>query len=395
MNQRSSAWKQAIGSGLLSIVVGVTIMFAASVAQAKQTVKIAFIGPLTGGTASNGLGGRNSADLAIKLRNARSDSKYKYELVVLDDECKPNVGVQVATKAATDQSIIAGVTHYCSTVGIATVDVYNRFGLPVVVWGAVLPEITYGNNHKEIHRVNGTMIDENRVAAQFLTGLGYKRWAVIYDTTDYGKAQFKYFEQFAKENGGTILGAFGVGADQQDFTAELLKIKELKPQIIYFGGLTPLAVRIRNQMEKLNIDAQFEGVSGIMSAAYLETLGPLSEGTIAFHNGAPFETLPGGREFVQRYQEQKYNEPPDAYGPFAYAAANLVMDAIEKAGPNRKKVRDVLNKTRNYESLVGVINFDDHRQNLVNATKYVAQDGKWVRWEDSEYAAGKRKLKGL
>ena len=28
-------------------------------------------------------------------------------------------------------------------------------------------------------------------------------------------------------------------------------------------------------------------------------------------------------------------------------------------------------------------------------TKYVAQDGKWVVWEDSEYAAGKRKLAGL
>jgi branched-chain amino acid transport system substrate-binding protein len=25
-------------------------------------------------------------------------------------------------------------------------------------------------------------------------------------------------------------------------------------------------------------------------------------------------------------------------------------------------------------------------------TKYVAQDGKWVVWEDSEYASGKRKL---
>jgi branched-chain amino acid transport system substrate-binding protein len=28
-------------------------------------------------------------------------------------------------------------------------------------------------------------------------------------------------------------------------------------------------------------------------------------------------------------------------------------------------------------------------------TKYVAQDGKWVIWEDSEYAKGKRKLSGL
>ena len=37
-------------------------------ANAKETVRIAFIGPLTGGNSAIGLGGRNSADLAVRLR---------------------------------------------------------------------------------------------------------------------------------------------------------------------------------------------------------------------------------------------------------------------------------------------------------------------------------------
>src|SRR4051794_41763918 len=60
-------------------------------AQAKDKVKVGFIGPLTGGVSVNGIGGRNSAELAVKLRNADAKAKYEYELVVLDDECKPNV----------------------------------------------------------------------------------------------------------------------------------------------------------------------------------------------------------------------------------------------------------------------------------------------------------------
>ncbi|HUJ28985.1 MAG TPA: hypothetical protein VLW85_23350, partial [Myxococcales bacterium] len=63
-------------------------------ASAKETVRIAFIGPLTGGNSAIGLGGRNSADLAVRLRNADPKAKYTYELVVLDDECKPDMGVQ-------------------------------------------------------------------------------------------------------------------------------------------------------------------------------------------------------------------------------------------------------------------------------------------------------------
>ena len=370
-------------------------MFACGATSAKETVKLAFIGPLTGGVSANGLGGRNSADLAVRLRNADATAKYTYELVALDDECKPNIGVQVATKVAADRKIIAGVTHYCSSVAMGTVDVYHRFGLPVIVWGAVLPEITYANDYKEVHRVNGTMINQNQVAAEFMTGLKYKKWVVIHDTTDYGKGHNKYFSADVQKLGGTILGTFGVTADQQDFNAELTKIKELKPEVIYFGGLTPIGVRIRSQMDKLGIMAVFQGTSGIVSDAFVEGLGPLAEGTLAFREGAPAEKLPGGKFFLEQYQKQNYAEGPEAYGAFAYAAASLIMDAIEKVGPDRQKVMAELNGTRDHQSIVGKVTFDDHGQNMVPLiTKFVVQDGKWIVWEESDYAKGKRKLPG-
>ena len=371
----------------------VALVLPSPVLMAKDTVKLVFIGPLTGGNSSHGLGGGNSTDLAVKLRNADGKSRYRYELVALDDECKPNIGVQVATKAATDRSIVAGITHYCSTVAMATVDVYHKFGLPVVVWGAVLPDVTYAQNYKEIHRVNGTMINQNETAAKFMVAQGYKRWAIIHDTTDYGKGHNKYFSQYLTKNGGKILGTFGVTADQQDFSAELTKIKDLKPDVLYFGGTTPIGVRIRTQMDKLGVKAVFQGTSGIVSDAYIDGLGKQAEGTVAFREGAPIEKLPGGRQFMQQYAAQRYNDPPEAYGAFAFAAANLVMDAIERVGPDRRKVRKALNDTRDHQSVVGPITFDDHRQNAVPLiTKLVVQDGKWIVWEDSDFATGKRQL---
>ena len=378
----------------LSIAAALVIAGSAA-AQQKQTVKLAFIGPLTGGVSANGIGGRNSADLAVRLRNEDPKAKYRYELVSLDDECKPNVAVQAATKAAADNSSIAGITHYCSVTAIATVDTYHKFGFPVVVWGAVLPDITYRNKYAEVHRVNGTMINQNDVAAKFMTGLGFKRWVIIHDTTDYGKAHDKYFTEYLTKYGGQIVGRFGVTADQQDFTAELTKAKELKPDVIYFGGLTPIGVRIRSQMERLGINAVFEGTSGIKSDAYIEGLGPkLAEGSLSFIEGAPWEKLPGGLFFIGKYQQQHYDQPPEAYGPFAFAAASLLMDVIEKVGPNRKRVIDELAHVKDRDSIIGKITFDDHGQNIVPLiTKYVAQDGKWVVWEDSDYAKGQRKLK--
>jgi branched-chain amino acid transport system substrate-binding protein len=379
-----------------ALIVGLAVVASPIAAQAKDTVKIAFIGPLTGSNSAHGLGGRNSAELAVKLHNADPKSKYNFTLVSLDDECKPNIGVQVATKAATDNSIMAVIPHYCSSVAIATVDVYRQFGVPTVVWAAVLPEIIYGQKTKEMHRVSATLINQNKVAAQFLTGQQkYQRWVAIYDTTDYGKSMFKYFSQFLKDSGGTMLGSFGVGADQQDFNAELTKIKELNPEIIYFGGLTPIGIRLVKQMEKLGINAQFQGTSGIVGEAFVTGAGSLAEGSIAMYDNPPVEKLPGGKFFIEQYAKQKYNEPPEAYGPYAYSATTLVMDAIEKVGPNRKKLNEELGRVKNYDSIVGKITFDDYGQNInPTTTKYVVQNGKWVDWDDSEYATGKRKLKG-
>jgi len=380
---------RALRSALIAV-----LLLSAPALQAKETVRLVFIGPLTGGNSANGLGGRNAADLAVKQRNADAKARYQYQLVALDDECKPNIGVQVATKAATDRGIVAGITHYCSTVAMATVDVYHKFSLPVVVWGAVLPEVTYAQDYKEIHRINGTMINQNDTAAKFMVSQGYKRWAIIHDTTDYGKGHNRYFSEALGRSGGKIVGTFGVTADQQDFSAELTKIKDLAPDVLYFGGTTPLGVRIRTQMDKLGVKAVFQGTSGIVSDAYIDGLGRQAEGTLAFREGAPVEKLPGGRKFIEQYATQKYNDPPEAYGAFAYAAAHLVMDAIERVGPDRRKVRKALNDTRDYQSIVGPVTFDDHRQNAVPLiTKLVVQDGKWMVWEDSDFASGKRKLR--
>jgi len=381
--------------GLIAILVAALLAGVGTPAEAKDKVKVGFIGPLTGGNSVIGIGGRNSADLAVRLRNADPKTKYEYELVVLDDECKPNVAVQAATKMSTDRSVIAAATHYCSATAIATVDVYQKFNLPIIVWGAVLPDITYRKKIAEVHRVNGTMINQNEVNAELLTKIGYKNFAVIHDTTDYGKGHNKYFSEALAKRGGKILGTFGVTADQQDFTAELTQIKALNPEVIYFGGLTPIGVRIRSQMDKLGIKAVFDGTSGIVSDAYIQGLGPLAEGTLAFREGAPTEKLPGGKMFLEKYNAQKYDGAPEAYGPFAFAAMDLIIDTIEKVGHDRKKVIAELAKVENRDSIVGKITFDDHGQNTVPVvTKYVVQEGKFIEWDDSEYASGKRKLPG-
>ncbi len=382
---------------VLSVLIALSLLVSAcGGGGAKKTVKIAFIGPFTGGNAAMGLGGRNSFKLAIDELNADPNTKYQYEIVNIDDECKPDVGVQAALKAASDPEIIAAASHYCSMVAISTADTFHNLGLPSMVWGAVLPAITYGNDYVEITRVNGTQIQQNQVHAQTIWDLGFRTVSIIHDTSDYGRGHMEYFSEAWEKLGGKILSIQGVTTDQQDFTAELTKIKAEAPELIYFGGLTPVGIPLRAQMVKLGIEAQFNGTSGIKNESFNEALGPDAEGVMSFLEGAPTAELPGGKKFLEAYEKAGFAEPPEAYGAFAYVAGKLIVAAIEKVGPDRAKVAEELNRTKVEDTIIGPVEFDEYGQNIVPLiTPYVSQDGKWVPWSESEYASGKRTLPGL
>ena len=121
----------------------------------------------------------------------------------------------------------------------------------------------------------------------------------------------------------------------------------------------------------------------------------LAEGVIAPYDMKPVEDLPGGKFFMDEYEKQNYNEPFAAYGPYAYSAMTLIMDTIEKTGPDREKINDALSKVKDYQAIVGKITFDEYGQNInPKTTLYIVQDGEFIDWNKSEYATGKRKLKG-
>jgi branched-chain amino acid transport system substrate-binding protein len=365
-----------------------------SSAAEKEVVSLAYIGPLTGSSSHIGLGGRNSADLAVRLRNADTRSKYEYKLLSFDDECKPNVGVQIVTRVAADSSISAAIAHYCSSVAMATVGIFHQFEMPMTTFTAIAPEITNVYNYKEVTRVVINAADQLKVSASELVKLGYTTFGIIRDSTAYGASLDKAFVPLLEAAGGKIVANFSVPPEQQDFTAELTKLREANPQIIFVEGLAPLAIRVRLQMDKLGVDSQFAGVSGIWSSDLLKNLGALAEGTISQRLGKPIEELPEGKVFLDKYAEQKYDAAPDAWGHYAYAEANLIMDEVEKVGPSRGRLVDALRAAKDHPTLVGNVTFNDKGQNTNDtADLIVVQDGVWLDFAKSEYAMGVRKLK--
>lgn len=384
----------SIGFAIFAIVVSaVMVLSTCGDAAWAKTIKIAFIGPLTGPNAAQGNGAKNCFDLAIKQANESGQFPFKIEMMALDDASDPAVAVSAALKAVSDKNVAAASGHWNSACALATIHTFHSFKVPFVVWGAISPRITE-YNYPEVTRNCPTLVQENVPFAKWvIEDLGYKNFSIVSDTTDYGEQNTKAFKALADKHGAKILSVDAVPVGTTDFRPILTKIKGLNPSAIYFGGVVMEGALTKSQMEKVGLNKVFAAVSGLADEKFNEVAGGAAEGTIITKPGFDLDELAGGVEFKQAYEAQGYREPMGAYGIYAYEAANIILDAIKKVGPEDKAAIAKTIRGIEFKGILGTTTFDENGQTeLAPVTKLVSQDGKWVKWEKSEYATGKRKL---
>jgi branched-chain amino acid transport system substrate-binding protein len=360
----------------------------------KKLSKIGFIGPITGPNASIGLGLRNCADLAVKQASERGDLPYRFELVVFDDASDPTTGVAAATKLCTDPLVAAGVTHFNSPVGLATIHIFHRYGVPQMFPATIHPDITNKYNYPEVTRIcPNTLVEHDKLGKFVVQNLGYKEWSVIYDMTSYGKSCLDAVKPAVTKVGGQILSEDGIAVGTVDFRPILSKIKAMKPrpQAVYFGGVVTEASLVKIQMSELGMKNLFTGVTGIDSETFNDTAKDTAEGSLIVGKAYIGESSP----FVKAYKAAGYKEYYEAIGPYAYEAVNLIIEAIKRVGPDDKKKLAKTIREMEYHGILGMTKFNEFGQTITGGlTIKVSQDKKWVLWEDSEYSKGKRSLPG-
>jgi len=361
--------------------------------SSSKVVKIGFVGPLTGGNAAIGVGMKNAVDLAVKQANASGKLPYKIELLAVDDAGDPTTAVNAANKLIADKGVVAVVAHFNSGAALATVPVFHKNGMPAVIAAAIHNDITK-DGFKEITRVITAADVQNEIAGNVAAkDWGLKKYAVIHDKTDYGKTNAEQFIASVKNNGGEIISFDGISVGQQDFSALLTTIKSKNPDMVFFGGVATEAALIKRQMGELQMNAIFMSDSGILSDTFNKIAGSAADGTLAHGIGKPLEDLPGGKDFMKAYADAKYAEPHEAYAPFAYDAANIIIKALEKAGPDRAKMADAIRGIAGFQGILGETAFDDKGQTRLKIiTTYISEGGKWVPYYRSSLKVVDQKI---
>jgi len=298
-------------------------------------------------------------------------------IIVEDDQSKPEEAATAVTKLITQDKVVAILGEVASTRSMAAAPIAQQNHIPMVSPSSTNPKVTEIGDY--IFRVCFIDPFQGSVMAKFaFNSLKLKRVAILYDVkNDYSVGLRNFFTAKFKELGGTIVGEQSYGEGDSDFRAQLTQLKSLKPEAIYTPGYYTEVGTIARQAHDLGLSVPLMGGDGWDSPKLFEIGGAAINGSYLSNHNSVQDPAPHIQKFAKAYKE-KYNAIPDSLSSLGYDAANVLFDAIKRAGTTEgPKVREALAATKDFLGVTGSITIDKDRNPVKPAVILKVQDGKF------------------
>ena len=368
--------KAALGAGLLAST--------SSLALAQQTFKFGLAMPLTGGQALYGNDQVKAAQWAVEAINANGGvNGKKLEMIVLDTQADPQVGIQAVNRLINVDKAPVFVTAWSGVVK-AVAPIANDNKVVELSVGANSPDIaTLGDYVYTTFPLAD--VDIRAVAQYSAKEMGKKRAAVLFinNETGIGSAEV-YRDTFTKE-GGQVVAYEAYDQKATDFTGPLLKIRAANAEIIHLQGLVSESPQVIAQARQLGINVPITSYSGIYNPKLIQQLGAAAEGVIATSLAPGVEDSPAVKDYVARWQKEMGREPNGLpYTQYLHDTPYLVaavFASLDKKGivPTGETFRKEMLAIKSFDMpLSGKVEFaEDH---TVNKPVYLVEvkGGKWV-----------------
>lgn len=333
-----------------------------------DVIVIGAIFPLTGAIATYGQSSKEAIDLAVEQVNAAGGVLGKEVQVVYMDNKSAGPESALAAEKLIGEGVVGILGPVASSNSLAAAPLAQDAGIPLLSPTSTNPAVTEIGDY--IFRACFIDPFQGYVAASFaLDDLGATTAAVLFDTgSDYSRGLYEVFEEVFTAGGGEIVYVGQFVETDQDFSAILTAVKAENPDVVYVPSYYETAGSILKQADELEIDAYFIGADGWDSPGLFDIAGDAANGGFFTNHYSPDASTPELDAFLAAYAEANDGKVPDALAALAFDAANLMFDAIERAGvAEPSAIRDALAATEGFVGVSGVITFDENRNPVKSA----------------------------
>jgi branched-chain amino acid transport system substrate-binding protein len=330
------------GGGVLGATIFVPAPWRVAFGQAKP-YKIGTIQPLSGAGAAGGKTALVGVEMAVdRINKSGGINGRPVELVVADDESKPDVARRKAQKLVDDDKIDIQVGGFLSNICLACMPVWEEAKIVNMISVCLDTTLTTSNCNRYSFRPFDYAPAQAVAFAPYLVNKMAKKWHIVFADYSWGQSTRDAYAAQIRKAGGEVVGTTGIPLGTADMTPFLSKIKGSFDGLlgIFFGtdGVT-----IGNQAFDLGLIRKYKwaGDGSISESTNLPALGSKIEGFVGINRYLPVLEGPldtaAHRKFLEEARVRlKKIDPsgplPDRYVQSNYEAMNALKLGMEKSG---------------------------------------------------------------
>jgi branched-chain amino acid transport system substrate-binding protein len=314
---------------IASLAAGATT---APSSAAPEPIKLAAIISTSGPSAPLGGPQQNAVKLAEREINAHGGINGRpIQVDIADDGAKADVAAQLATQmiasghvavfcgTRTDTSAAASrVTSAANVLQVYTTPTESLWRTP----RGVVKTLFQVNPRDQLEAIALLTFAKSRLHAAKI--------GILHDENLYGSGGSAIAQAEAKTLGMTVVADESYPGTATDFTSQIVKLRDAKPDAIVLWGATTTPGLAIKAARTLGVTLPILGSSGIASPAILGVAGGAAAGTV--YSSSPLAPTPTAdqRAFETLYANE-YKTPANAFAAMGWDAVHLIAAALRDA----------------------------------------------------------------
>ena len=374
----------------LVIAVLAISLVAIPVAMA-ETVKIGAILAVTGPASFLGGPEARTLEMLVEQTNAAGGINGKQvELLIKDSGANPEKAISFAKQLIEEEQVVAVLGPSTSGETMKIKALFESAQTPLISCAAA--EVIVNPVAQYVFKTPQKDSYAAQKIFETMKDMGISKIAVLAGNTGFGKAGKEQLVKLAPDMDVEIVEAEVYDAKSTDLSAVVAKIKANPDvQAVVNWSIVPAQAIVAKNMRQAGWEVPLFQSHGFGNIKYVEAAGAAAEGII-FPAGRLLvaEQLPDGHpqkallmDYISAYEGQ-YKEAASTFGGHAYDAFIIAKAAIEKAGTDKAKIREEIEKIQNLPGTGGIFSFSSEDHNGLDIDSFemiTVKDGKFVPYK--------------
>lgn len=301
----------------------------------KDTIKIGMHNSLTGPIAVFGLTYERVARMLIDKANAQGGiNGRKIELITEDDRGDPGGGVAAVTKLIDRDKVFLVLGGAYTPVTLAAFPrVVER---DLIYWSPASSTPALTKPFKKLTFQAQLPLDDHALAVVTLAAsMKPKKIGFIGENNEYGKVTHDASVEALEKKRLKIEVDESIEPNASSAAAQISKFKAAGVDVIIHGGTPRALAFIIREIYKQGVKAPLISFGGGSSASIFELVE--GEAPIEYYAVSPLAcqlTEPCAAEFNKAWKEKFPNDPPLVWTAQGYAAMQMFLEGLRRAGPD-------------------------------------------------------------